>query len=175
MCGYLNHRLLRLPATSGTLAVALFSSLAIVTAEAFLPAWSLRDRAAAFLKDIDFNRTLMRGLLSLLPFAGALHVDLEGLWRHKWTIGVLSTLGVVVSTAVVGVLTWAAFAVLGIPVLLLVAMIFGALISPTDPVAVMGLAGASRAGQPGGADRRRGHSAGCICETAGASGLGAHG
>jgi CPA1 family monovalent cation:H+ antiporter len=139
ICGYLNHRLLRLPATSGTLAVALISSMALVAVEAYAPAWSLRDRVATFLEDIDFNRTLMRGLLSFLLFAGALHVDLEGLWRHKWTIGLLSTLGVVLSAAVVGALTWGAFAALGIPIPLLVAMIFGALISPTDPVAVMGL------------------------------------
>ena len=139
VCGYLNHRLLRLPATSGTLAVALISSLALAAIGAVAPAWSLRDHVAAFLEDIDFNRTLMRGLLSFLLFAGALHVNLEGLWRHKWTIGVLSTLGVVVSTAVAGALTWAAFAALGMPIPLLIAMIFGALISPTDPVAVMGL------------------------------------
>ena len=139
VCGYLNHRLLRLPATSGTLAVALSSSMALVAVETFAPAWSLREPVAAFLEDIDFNRTLMRGLLSFLLFAGALHVDLECLWRHKWTIGVLSTLGVAVSTAVVGALTWAAFAALGMPIPLLVGMVFGALISPTDPVAVMGL------------------------------------
>lgn len=138
-CGYLNYRLLRLPATSGTLAVALVSSFVIVIIESFAPGWSLRNHVATFLEDIDFNRTLMRGLLSFLLFAGALHVDLEGLWQHKWTIGVLSTLGVAVSTAVVGVLTWAAFMALGIPIPLVVAMVFGALISPTDPVAVMGL------------------------------------
>jgi CPA1 family monovalent cation:H+ antiporter len=139
VCGYLNHRLLRLPATSGTLVVALISSIVIVAVEAFEPPWSLRVHVAAFLEDIDFNRTLMRGLLSFLLFAGALHVDLEGLWHHKWTIGALSTLGVVVSTAVVGVLTWAAFMAIGLPIPLVVGMVFGALISPTDPVAVMGL------------------------------------
>jgi Na+:H+ antiporter len=82
-CGYLNHRLLGLPATGGTLAVALIGSMAIVVVEAFAPAWSLRRHVAAFLEDIDFNRTLMRGLLSFLLFAGALHDDLEGLWQHR--------------------------------------------------------------------------------------------
>src|SRR5919106_5322603 len=61
-CGYLNHRLLRLPSTSGTLAIALFSSIAILAVEAIAPSLSLRDSIRAFLTDIDFNQTLMRGL-----------------------------------------------------------------------------------------------------------------
>jgi len=59
--GYLNHRFLRLPATSGTLVVALVSSLFVIAAEALVPAWTLQDRVRAFLTDIDFNETLMRG------------------------------------------------------------------------------------------------------------------
>jgi CPA1 family monovalent cation:H+ antiporter len=138
-CGYLNHRLLRLPATSGTLAVALMSSLALVAIEALIPGTPLRAPVERFLNDIDFNQTLMRGMLSFLLFAGALHVDLGGLWRHKWTIGALATLGVLLSTAIIGVLTWWTFGLLGIPIPLMAAMVFGALVSPTDPVAVMGL------------------------------------
>lgn len=137
--GYLNHRFLRLPATSGTLAVALVSSLLVVATEAFLPSWTLQDRVRAFLADIDFNETLMRGFLSFLLFAGALHVSLDGLWRNKGTIAILSTVGVLISTVIVGVLTWSMFGLLGIPISLVVALVFGALISPTDPIAVIGL------------------------------------
>ena len=147
LCGLLNHRLLRLPSTSGTLAIALVSSLVIVGIEALAPSWGLRDRVSGFLQDIDFNETLMRGLLSFLLFAGALHVDLDGLWKHKWTIGTLSTLGVLISTAIVGILTWWLFRVLDIQIPLAVALVFGALISPTDPIAVIGLLRELRAPQ----------------------------
>jgi CPA1 family monovalent cation:H+ antiporter len=139
VCGYLNHRFLRFPATSGTLAVALISSLLLVGTDAVLPSLTLQDRTRAFLSDIDFNETLMRGFLSFLLFAGALHVDLEALWRNKGTILTLSTVGVLISTAVVGVMTWWGFQLLGIPVPLVVALVYGALISPTDPIAVIGL------------------------------------
>jgi len=137
--GYLNHRFLRLPATSGTLAVALVSSLVVVATDALVPSWTLQGRVRHFLADIDFNETLMRGFLSFLLFAGALHVSLEGLWRNKGTIAILATVGVLISTAVVGVLTWGSFRVLGIPIPFFVALVFGALISPTDPIAVIGL------------------------------------
>jgi CPA1 family monovalent cation:H+ antiporter len=137
--GYLNHRFLRLPATSGTLAIALVSSLVVIATGGLLPSWTLQDRVRAFLADIDFNQTLMRGFLSFLLFAGALHVNLEGLWRNKGTIATLSTVGVLISTAVVGVLTWWSFQLLTIPIPLVVALVYGALISPTDPIAVMGL------------------------------------
>src|SRR4030095_12740032 len=81
----------------------------------------------------------MRGFLSFLLFAGALHVDVEGLWRNKGTIATLATVGVLISTVVVGILTWGSFLLLGIPVPLVVALVYGALISPTDPIAVIGL------------------------------------
>jgi Na+:H+ antiporter len=138
-CGYLNYRFLRLPATTGTLAIALFSSLAIVGIDLLTPSLPLRQPIERFLTDIDFNQTLMRGLLSFLLFAAALHVDVGGLWRHKWTIGALSTVGVLMSTGVVGVLSWWAFGLAGIHIPLIVALLFGAIISPTDPIAVMGL------------------------------------
>jgi CPA1 family monovalent cation:H+ antiporter len=138
-CGYFNHKVLHLPATSGTLAVALLSSLSIVAANLLVPSLHLHDVVAGFVGDIDFDEALMHGMLAFLLFAGALHVDLEGLLEHRWTIGLLATVGVLVSTAVIGVLMWAAFAALGTPLPLLVCLIFGALISPTDPIAVMGL------------------------------------
>ena len=137
--GYVNHRFLRLPATSGTLAVALVSSLAVVAGDNLFSHLKLADAVGAFLSEIDFNETLMHGMLSFLLFAGALHVNLEGLLANRWTIGILSTVGVLSSTVIVGLLTWWTFALIGSGVPLLVCLTFGALISPTDPIAVMGL------------------------------------
>jgi len=137
--GYLNHRILRLPPTTGTLLVALLSSLAVVLAEQFVPGLEWRAAVVAFLGEIDFDQTLMHGLLCFLLFAGALHIDVEGLIEHRWIIAALATVGVLVSVAVVGVLTWGAFSLLGLQVSLLACFTFGALISPPDPIAVMGL------------------------------------
>lgn len=137
--GYVNHRLLRLPTTSGTLMVALVSSLMLVAADGMFPQLKLADTVGSFRAKIDFNETLMHGMLSFLLFAGALHVDLEGLLANKWTIGALATIGVVLSTAIVGVLTYWTFGLVGLSVPLFACLAFGALISPTDPVAVMGL------------------------------------
>jgi CPA1 family monovalent cation:H+ antiporter len=96
VAGCVNHRVLRLPATSGTLAVALLSSF-VVAAEAVFP--GVRGDIAGFPGRIDFNETLMHGMLCFLLLAGALHVDLEGLLEHKWTIGALSTVGVGLASA----------------------------------------------------------------------------
>lgn len=137
--GYVNHRFLRLPATSGTLLVALASSLIVVLAEYALPGLQLRAQVTEFLGEIDFDQALMHGMLCFLLFAGALHVDLDDLVENRWTIGVLATIGVLLSTAIVGLLTWGAFRLVGVPISPLACLTFGALISPTDPIAVMGL------------------------------------
>jgi CPA1 family monovalent cation:H+ antiporter len=139
LCGYINHRLLRLPQTTGTLIVALVSSLVVLAIERLMPGGRLRPVIESFVGQIDFDQTLMHGLLCFLLFAGALHVDLDALVSNRWTVGVLSTVGVVLSTAVVGFLTWFAFRLIGVPLDLFVCLTFGALISPTDPIAVMGL------------------------------------
>ncbi len=137
--GYVNHRFLRLPSTSGTLLVALVSSLVVVLIDRVVPGFDLRSAMEGFLGEIDFDQTLMHGLLCFLLFAGALHVDLEGLIEQGWLIAGLATVGVLLSVTVVGVLTWFSFGLIGVDVSLLVCLTFGALISPTDPIAVMGL------------------------------------
>jgi CPA1 family monovalent cation:H+ antiporter len=81
----------------------------------------------------------MHGMLCFLLFAGSLHIDLEGLLEHKWIIGTLATVGVLVSTVAVGTLTWGLFRLIGVDAAFLACLVFGALISPTDPIAVMGL------------------------------------
>ncbi|MGV3516343.1 cation:proton antiporter [Luteitalea sp.] len=139
VCGYINHRLLHLPPTSGTLLIALASSLIVIALERLVPGIHLQGQITDFLGQIDFNQTLMHGLLCFLLFAGALHVDLGGLIDHRWTIAALATIGVVISVTIVGGVTWLVLGQLGVPQPLLVCLTFGALISPTDPVAVMGL------------------------------------
>jgi monovalent cation:H+ antiporter, CPA1 family len=138
-CGYINHRLLKLPVASGTLVVALVSSLLVVAIESTVPAWHVQAALATFLDRIDFNEALMHGMLCFLLFAGALHLDVGGLLASKWTIGSLATVGVLISTVIVGVLTWWILQLIGVDIALVSCLVFGALISPTDPIAVMGL------------------------------------
>jgi CPA1 family monovalent cation:H+ antiporter len=134
---YLNHRLLRLPTTVGLMAITLFASLAVIAAGRFYPV--LEERAADFVGRIDFNQAVLRGMLGFLLFAGALHVNLGDVAEQKLAIGILATLGVVISTLIVGALTWAVLALAGISVRPIYCFLFGALISPTDPIAVLAL------------------------------------
>jgi CPA1 family monovalent cation:H+ antiporter len=139
IAGYVNHRILKLPATTGTLLVALLSALLVIGVETALPGLDLRGTIGSFLGEIDFNETVMHGLLCFLLFAGALHVDLQALIENKWTIAALATVGVLLSATIIGLLTWRLFPLVGLAVPLLPCLILGALISPTDPIAVMGL------------------------------------
>lgn len=100
--GFLNRKLLRLPATSGILVVALASSLILVGFDALVPEQPVAAVISGFLASIDFNQALMHGMLCFLLFAGALHVDLDGLVEHRWTIGLLSTVAVALSTWMIG-------------------------------------------------------------------------
>jgi CPA1 family monovalent cation:H+ antiporter len=137
LLSYLNYRLLRLPATIGLMALTLAFSLAVVAAGALFP--PLHRHAEAFVHQIDFGQAVLQGMLGFLLFAGALHLDLADLGRHKLAIALLATLGVIVSTAVVGGLAWGLFALLGLEVRPIYCLLFGALISPTDPIAVLAL------------------------------------
>ena len=136
--GFANTRWLRLPPTVGVLAISLAVSLAMMLLDRLLPALELLPLVRRYLDSIDFNAALMHGMLGFLLFAGALHADLDYFMRRRWTIVLLSTVGLLISTAVVGVLSWRLFALLGLPASLPACLVFGALISPTDPIAVMG-------------------------------------
>ena len=97
---------------------------------------------------LNLTRVLMNGMLSFLLFAGSLHVDMDDLKAHKLPILVLATLGVLISTAIVGLGSYGLFGLLGIDVPLSYCLVFGSLIAPTDPVAVLGImraAGAAKA------------------------------
>jgi CPA1 family monovalent cation:H+ antiporter len=136
---YVNSRTLRLPQTIALTLSGALVSLFVAVADHLWPVIGLGRAARLFMSTIDFRTALLNVMLSFLLFAGALHVDLSCLRRVKWPIAVLSTLGVAISTAVVGVGFWLAAVGLGVVAPLSWCLVFGALISPTDPVAVIAI------------------------------------
>lgn len=137
--GYLNHRLLRLPSSVGLTIMGAIASLVVVGIDRILPSSNLSGSVVGFLAAIDFHTTLMDGMLSFLLFAGALHVNWGEMRRGRWPILILSTIGVLLSTLIVGGGFYGLTALLGFNVPPVWCFLFGALISPTDPVAVMGV------------------------------------
>jgi CPA1 family monovalent cation:H+ antiporter len=131
--GAFNHFVLRLPSAIGILVVALMASLAVLVLDALAPGLGIADEARRVVGDIDFSDALLEGLLGLLLFAGALQLRLGDL-RDEWlAVLLMATIGVALSTAIFGVgFSW----VTGAPILM--ALVLGAILSPTDPVAVLG-------------------------------------
>ena len=134
---YLNHRYIRLPTTIGIMLIALLMSLSLIVAGKW--GVGLEQQARLLLASIDFNQALLHGMLSFLLFAGALHVNLSDLAQQKWIIGSLATFGVVASTLLVGTSTWFILGFLEVQMPWIYCLLFGALISPTDPIAVLGI------------------------------------
>ncbi|MDF0600903.1 sodium:proton antiporter [Psychromarinibacter sp. C21-152] len=132
--GAVNYFVLKLPSSIGILVVALFASVAVMGLDAALPMIDMTSAIRSEVMEIEFSEALLEGMLGLLLFAGALHVKLSDL-RDQWRVVLLmATIGVGLSTVIAGVgFMWIA----GAP--LLIALVFGALISPTDPVAVLGV------------------------------------
>ncbi|MFZ2872942.1 MAG: hypothetical protein WAZ94_00495, partial [Phycisphaerales bacterium] len=91
---YVNHRFLGLPTTIGLMILAMVLSTALIIAGTFVP--SVRDAAEALLESIDFDETLLHGMLGYLLFAGALHINLNDLARHKVVIGTLASIGILI-------------------------------------------------------------------------------
>lgn len=139
LLAYLNHRFVGLPITIGVMVAALLLSLAIVGLDAVGVGHALRQYEESLLRSIDFSNVLMQGMLSLLLFAGALHVDLSELRAYRWQVGALAVLSTLLSTLAVGYGTWLALPWVGLELPLIHCLLFGALISPTDPIAVMGI------------------------------------
>ena len=137
--GYINHRWLGLPHAIGIVVIALLASLGAIAIDAIFPALALQDSVRAILANIDFHDVLMKGMLSFLLFAGALHVNLDDLLSRKWAIGSMATVGVLMSTFMVGFAVWGISSALGIGIPMMYCLVFGALIAPTDPVAVLGI------------------------------------
>ena len=139
LLAYLNHRFVRLPTTIGVMAIALGISLVLLGLNALGLDHGLRQYEESFLRSIDFSDVLMQGMLSFLLFAGALHVDLRALRQYRWQIAVLALVGTMASTLVVGTGMWLVLPFIGVQLPFLYCLLFGALISPTDPIAVMGI------------------------------------
>ena len=132
---WFNYRVLKLPTAIGLMLSALLMSLLLQ-----LPIFTgLEHHAEQMLASIDFDQTLLHGMLSFLLFAGALHVNLNDLAQQRWVIGILSTFGVVGATFLIGGGVYYLFAWLGLNIPFIYCLLFGSLISPTDPIAVLGI------------------------------------
>ncbi len=133
---FLNHVFLKLPSTIGVMAISMALSLMLVVLGS-LGFPLLLEQEKTLLSGIDFSTTLLHGMLSFLLFAGALHVDLNRLSEMKWVVASLATIGVLLSTLIIALLIWSVALLLDLPLAFIHCLLFGALISPTDPVAVI--------------------------------------
>jgi CPA1 family monovalent cation:H+ antiporter len=137
VASYVNYRYIKLPTTVGVMLVALVASLTLVLGGSF--AEGFREQAATLVSRIDFDQVVLHGMLAFLLFAGSIHVNLEELGREWLPISLLAIFGTLVSTGIVGGVTWLVLGWLGLGIPFLHALLFGALISPTDPIAVLGI------------------------------------
>ncbi len=137
--GLFNHHVLKLPFAIGMLLSGLLSSFGVLAIDALAPNLALAATIRAAVLQVDFAAAVLSGMLSLLLFAGALHTDLSLLRSRLTPILALATAGVLISTAVAGFAAYGAFKWIGIEVGLPWCLVFGALISPTDPIAVLGI------------------------------------
>ena len=135
---YINFRFLKLPTTIGIMLIAMLISVSLVVL-GHCGFEGIQNKATVVLEGIDFNKALMHGMLSFLLFSGALHVNLEDLAQHKWIISILATFGVVMSTFIVGSIAWIVFLLIGLKLPFIYCLLFGSLIAPTDPIAVIGI------------------------------------
>lgn len=133
----INITFLKLPSTIGLMAIALASSVGIVLLGFAFP--SVMNGASHIVEEFDFKEVLLNVMLNFLLFAGALSVDLSKLLQERLPIIVLATLGTLMSTFIVGGLMWYGFPLVGVEVPFIYCLLFGALISPTDPIAVLAL------------------------------------
>ena len=140
---YLNHRYFHLPNTVGLMLCGLLISGGLIALGHFES--GVQRGAADIVERIDFDRILLHGMLSFLLFAGALHVNLNDLLQQRWTILSLSTVGVLISTFLVGGFTWTILNLLNLQMSFIYCVLFGALISPTDPIAVLAILKTARA------------------------------
>lgn len=135
---YINYRFIKLPTTIGVLVIAIICSLGLIALSS-LGFIEFERKAELIISSIDFDKTLLHGMLSFLLFAGALHVNINDLAKQKWVISTLASIGVISSTFLIGTLTWLILSFLNINLDFIYCIVFGALISPTDPIAVLGI------------------------------------
>ncbi|NJO37559.1 MAG: sodium:proton antiporter, partial [Rhizobiales bacterium] len=142
--GYANYVWLRMPHTIGLTVMGALASVVMIALDAALPGLALGDAVRSFLRGIEFDAVLLDAMLSFLLFAGALHIDLEMLLARRWAVLAMAVFGVVISTVVVGFGFRLLTMTIGLDVPLVWCLVFGALISPTDPVAVLGILKSAR-------------------------------
>lgn len=133
--GYLNHKLIKLPDAIGITAIGLVASVVIAFSGKLIP--DVSQWARHTVEAVDFSETVFHGLLGFLLFAGSLHINLADIAKEKWVIGMLATIGVLLSTLIVGAGMYLASQALGLQLEFIYCLLFGALISPTDPIAVV--------------------------------------
>lgn len=134
---YLNFRFLKLPNAIGLMLVSLLFSLAIIAVSYFIP--SLKDHVEVLLNNINFSELLLEVMLSFMLFAGAIHIKFKDLKAEKLSIMLFSTLSVIISTIIVGYASFYLLHLFNLEVTLIQCMLFGSLISPTDPIAVLSI------------------------------------
>ena len=142
--GFVNYKFIKLPTTIGLMLLGLIFSLVIIITGQFND--NFYQFAQSFVTEVRLDESLLGIMLSYLLFAGALHVKLEDLSSQRWVIAILATVGVILSTFIIGTLSYAILGALGIKFDYTYCLLFGALISPTDPVAVLGIL--KKAGAP---------------------------
>lgn len=135
--GYINHRFIRLPGAIGIMLISLIASLMVVGVGKISPA--IFERATESVSAIDFNTVVLKVMLSFLLFAAAIHVDMKKLRKERLSIITFSTIGMLLSTFIIATLIFFAFHLFGLQIPFLYCLLFGALISPTDPIAVIGI------------------------------------
>ena len=136
---WVNYKFLRLPSAIGLMLVSLVLSISILIVGHIWHGLPLVTRIVGLVRSVDFNRTLMVGMLSFLLFAGALQVDLGRLLKQKWRVLSFATFGVVASTFIIGSLMFHVLGLFGYGMPYIYCLLFGAIISPTDPIAVLGI------------------------------------
>jgi CPA1 family monovalent cation:H+ antiporter len=141
---YVNDRWIKWPPTIGIMVLALFSSIFIVILGNIVPSFSAR--AQGIVANIDFGQVLLKIMLSFLLFAGAIHIDADKLKREFWPVMILATIGIFISAFLVSLLSYYLFQLFDVQIPYIDCLLFGALLSPTDPIAVMAIL--KRAGIP---------------------------
>ncbi len=134
---YLNHRFIKWPPTIGIMVISLLCSLLLVIAGLSYP--QISQKAVRLVASIDFQQLLMDFMLSFLLFAGSIHINARQLKKERLPVIVLATISTLVSTFIIGGIAWYVFAWFGFSVPFIYCLLFGALISPTDPVAILGI------------------------------------
>lgn len=134
---YINARFLKLPASIGIMVIALLVSLGLLAFDSVFP--HTFDRISRLIASVDLTEILMGAMLNFLLFAGAIHIHLEDLREQRIPVMIFSTVSVVISTFVIGFVMYHLLTFAHLPVTFIQCLVFGALISPTDPIAVLGI------------------------------------